>query len=114
MFAAERFGDVAVPANGQVRLHGFLQLLGRNIAPLNGLTIRANERWRVVVPMQIGKRLMAVGALLAFVPAIDDGTDQASFRSFFDLHQAFLAARILFGPTRACAQLQVFMPESSA
>jgi hypothetical protein len=39
MFPPKRLGDVAVPADGPMRPQRFLQLLGGDLVPLNGLAL---------------------------------------------------------------------------
>ena len=103
MLLAERLRNVAVPANRPVRGHRLLQVVQRHFVPLNGLAIRVDQGWRMVMPVNFIKRLVTIGARLSRVPIVDDVGDQAGFRSIFDLREAFLSAAGFFGPARALA-----------
>lgn len=103
MLAAESLRDVAVPADGPMGGQSLLEVLKRDFVPLKRLALRVDQGGRMIVPMNLAERLVAVDAVPAFVPAIDDVGDQASRRRFLNLRQAFLTAVRHFGPARAFA-----------
>src|SRR5690349_15256570 len=103
MLAAESFRDVAIPTNRPVGSQGLLKLLQGNLVPLLGLPLLVDKCRRMIVPVNLAERLVAVDAIFPFVPAVDDVGDQASLRSFLNLRQALLAAVRHFGPARAFA-----------
>lgn len=105
--ATERFGNVAVPANGPVGGQGLLKMVERNLIPLEGLALFVNDGGRMIMPMDFAKRLVTVKASPALVPAIDQVGDQARLRRLLNLGQTLLATTRHFGPPRAFAQLQM-------
>src|SRR5262249_54039362 len=97
--AAKRLRNVAVPANRQMRAEGLLQILRGNVLPFDGVVFFIEQcRW-MIVPMNLVKCFMAVDALFAHIPMIDDRTDEARVWSLCNLREAFLAAAFAFGPT---------------
>lgn len=111
VFAAEGFGDVAVPADGPVGAENFLEVLGRNVVPLDGFAFGINQSGRMIVPVDGAEGFVAVDTILTLIPPVDDGPDEAGLGRFLDLPQALLSAALHFGPTRAIAQLQVLVAE---
>src|SRR5712691_7357182 len=99
MFAAKSLGNMAVPADRPMRAQHFLELLGRDLVPLDGLEVVIDQSGRMIVPVDCSKRSVAIHAVPALIPLIDDGPDQAGLRRFLDLCQTFLAAGFLFRPT---------------
>ncbi len=105
--ATERFGNVAVPANGPVGGQGLLKMFQRNLIPLEGLALLVYDGGRMIMPMDFAKRLVTVKASPAFVPATDDVGDQARLRRLLNLRQTLLATTRHSGPPRAFAQLKM-------
>ena len=62
---------------------------------------------------EFAERLVAEGAVFSLIPLGNDIPDQAIFRVYFDLLQAFLAAIFTLGPTRALLQMQGGVGEKS-
>src|SRR5689334_16527738 len=102
MQAPEGLRNVAVPANGPMRDQGLLKILERNLVPLKRFPLLIDQGRRMIVPVNLTKRLLTVGALHSFVPAADNIGDQTSPGCFLDLRQTVLAATGLFRPARAC------------
>src|SRR5207247_9396699 len=104
--ATERFGNVAVPANGPVGGQGLLKMFQRNLIPLEGLALLVYDGGRMIMPMDFAKRLVTVKASPAFVPATDDVGDQARLRRLLNLRQTLLATTRHYGPPLAFDQLK--------
>jgi hypothetical protein len=88
----------------------FMNIFG-NLVPKESLPFAVPQRGRVIMPMDLYKGFVAVGAFLSLIPMVDDGPNQASRWGILDLLHAFLTARLLFGPTRACTQPELFVSE---
>ena len=59
------------------------------------------------MPVNLTKRLLAVGTRLPFVPLVDDVPYHAAFRVGLDLGEAILSATRPLWPTRALVQTDV-------
>src|SRR5271157_2017447 len=101
MFAAERLGDVAVPAHRPVSCERFLQFFEGDFIPLHGLLPLTHERRRMLVPVDFPDRLVAGNARLTRVPAIHDRLNETPIRVALDLGEAILTAIFFLGPARA-------------
>lgn len=107
MQAPEALRNVAVPTDGPMRGQGLLEIFQRNFVPLQSLLVFVDEGGRMIMPMDFAKRLVAVDALLSFIPAIDNDGNQAILWRLLNLRQALLAAAGHFRPARAFAQLKM-------
>src|SRR6266851_5718236 len=103
MQVPERLCNVAIPADGPVRGQRLLKILKRDLGPLKGLSLFVDERRGMIMPVDFGERLVAIGALHSFVPAIDKVGDQTSLRRLLNLRQTLLAAAGHFRPARTFA-----------
>lgn len=63
------------------------------------------------MPMDFRKRLVTVRAFLCLIPLIHNRPDQTGVWVILDLLQAFLPATLLFRPTRAFPQPELFGPD---
>jgi len=107
IFAAKGLRDVAVPTNGQVRFEEFRQFLWRNFVPLHRLSVGPNKGGPVVMPGQLKKGLVAVGAGPAPVPVRDLRPHEAVLRIRAEFAEAFLAAALALGPAGTFAQVDL-------
>src|SRR5205814_3444651 len=60
--ATERFGNVAVPANGPVGGQGLLKMFQRNLIPLEAVALLVYDGGRMIMPMDFAKRPVTVKA----------------------------------------------------
>jgi hypothetical protein len=72
MFPSKSLSHVTAPADGPVCAQHLLQLLGRDLVPLDRLAVRIQESRRVVMPVDFSERFVAIRALLSLIPPIDD------------------------------------------
>jgi len=105
MLSPERLGNVTTPPNGEMRFKKLRQFLGNNFAPLHCLSVGADQRRPVVVPMQLKKGLVAVCASPASVPVGDFRPQQTVLRVRSELAQAFLATVLALWPAGTFAQM---------
>jgi hypothetical protein len=110
MFSPESLGDMATPANREVRFKEFWQFLGSNFAPLHRLSVVADQRGPVIVPMQFEKGFVAVGASPASVPVGDFRPQQAVLGVRSELAEACLATVLAPGPVGTFAQMDFRAP----
>ena len=104
-FSPESLGDMATPANRQVGFKQLRQILGSNVAPLHGLSLRAHQCGPVVVPMQLQKGFVAVCASPAPIPVGDYGPHQTALWVGSKLAETLLTAVLALWPTRTFAQV---------
>lgn len=112
MHPAKRFCNMAIPADGNMRAHSVLQALRGNFVPLDGFAIGTHHGGRVIVPMDVLERLVAVGTGLALVPTVHNVPDQAGFGGLFDLSEAVLRAILPLRPAGAVTQAEVVAADS--
>jgi len=107
MFSPESLGDMATPANREMRFKKLRQILGSNVAPLHCLSVGADQRGPVVVPMHLKKGLVAVCASPAPVPVADLRPQQAILWVRSELAEALLTAVLALWPARTLAQVDL-------
>src|SRR5690348_7823420 len=107
MFPSKRLGNVAAPANREMRCENVRQRLGGNFAPLHRFPIRPQKSWAMVVPVEFTERLMAVSARTAPIPVDHFCPDQAVMRICSELAEALLPASLTLWPAGAPAKAQV-------
>ena len=83
--ATESLRNVAIPANGPMSGQSLLEVLQGNLVPLKRLPMLIDKSRRMIVPVNLTEGLVTVSALHSFVPAIDDGGDQASLGRLLNL-----------------------------
>ncbi len=111
MLVAEGFGDVAAPADGPMSAHYFLELIERDLVPLDGLALGfvIDQGGWMIVPVDFSEWFVTVGAALSLIPIVYDGRNEARLGRFLDLRETLLATALLFGPPGAGAQAQLLV-----
>jgi hypothetical protein len=79
------FRDEATPAHRKEVLKNSGPIFRRNLAPLRGVAVRAEESGLPVVPVDFTEGLLAIGTELALVLIVDHVPEHATFRVGFDL-----------------------------
>src|SRR5579864_1316017 len=106
MHSPESLRNMAVPTHRLVRGKDVWQLFRANVFPLPGFKIRSQQSRGMVQVMKRVDLFVAEHATLPFVPARDDGPDQAVLGISLDLLQAVLPAVLAFRPTGTFFQVQ--------
>ncbi len=111
MFAPERLGDVAVPANRQISRHGINRRRDWDLAPLDRHALGIHKSGLVIDDVDFRKGLRTECSALAAIPFLEDAAHQTFFRRDIQLQQALLSAILLDGPAPAIFQTEIGMTE---
>jgi len=113
VLAAKRLDDVAIPADRVARGKDVGKLLGTNLGPFDGLAVGSQQGGSVIRALERAKALVAIRALLAFVPAGNDVPEEAALRVRLDLREALLSAMVALGPAGAAVQAEFDLADKS-
>ncbi len=105
--APEALRDMAVPADGLGARQDAGEILGGDVAPLEGLAVGVHQGGAVLQPISFPHGLAAQDAGLAGIPAAEHLADQAVFRRCFNLAEAFLTAVLALRPAATVAEAQI-------